>query len=321
MQSSMDQGVAFGALIGITVVLVILMILVVAAQGWRKLRLLIGMGVGLVFLIVIIIMGALDWPGTPNSCLFPATTPPVDTCYCENSPQIIRESGPVKQPINTLSAFAPVIAGLIVLGTIDVDRQRSGESLNFMTTVNHYSVGYGALVVFLGPGSMFFHASMTEWGGFLDQFSMVLLMTFVFMYSFYQVMGVYRWGFVRSMFGNSLWAFWLPYALLNTILGLVVILSGAGTAIFALWVGIVIVWELAVLLFEINGFSRDWKYLVWTLLAFVTAIFVWGWSQTGGPLCVPDSVYQGHAFWHILAMAVAPYLIFKYLRSELRARR
>jgi uncharacterized membrane protein len=81
------------------------------------------------------------------------------------------------------------------------------------------------------------------------------------------------------------------------------------------------VWELAVLLFEINGFSRDWKYLVWTLLAFVTAIFVWGWSQTGGPLCVPDSVYQGHAFWHILAMAVAPYLIFKYLRSELRARR
>lgn len=37
--------------------------------------------------------------------------------------------------------------------------------------------------------------------------------------------------------------------------------------------------------------------------------------QDGGPLCDPDSWFQGHGVWHF-ACAVAEWFVFLYLRSE-----
>jgi hypothetical protein len=41
-----------------------------------------------------------------------------------------------------------------------------------------------AVVIFLGPGSMFFHASMKKWGGWVDTFSMILYTAFLLVYDF-----------------------------------------------------------------------------------------------------------------------------------------
>ncbi len=42
---------------------------------------------------------------------------------------------------------------------------------------------------------------------------------------------------------------------------------------------------------------------------FVAGGVVWALSRTGGPLCAPESILQGHALWHVLA-AVSFVMLF-----------
>jgi hypothetical protein len=56
-------------------------------------------------------------------------------------------------------------------------------------------------------------------------------------------------------------------------------------------------------------------WLVAAAVLFLTAWGVWIPSHTGGLLCDPDSLLQGHAAWHLLdAGAVA--CIYQFYRSE-----
>jgi hypothetical protein len=41
---------------------------------------------------------------------------------------------------------------------------------------------------------------------------------------------------------------------------------------------------------------------------FGVGLAVWAVSRTGGPLCDPDSLLQGHAAWHVLAAAAGTIL-------------
>ena len=52
------------------------------------------------------------------------------------------------------------------------------------------------------------------------------------------------------------------------------------------------------------------------LISFAIAVVFWALSFTGAPLCDPNSLLQGHALWHLLAMALTPFFIFLYLRDE-----
>src|SRR5207342_2051800 len=110
----------------------------------------------------------LGWPGDSDTCTFAG-----GNCYCEAFPpgEVVTLA---KQPINTLSALFPVIAGLIILAIADRDRAATAPGPNPMATGRFHALAYGGLVVFLGPGSMFFHGSLTHYGGWLDNFSMVL---------------------------------------------------------------------------------------------------------------------------------------------------
>lgn len=49
---------------------------------------------------------------------------------------------------------------------------------------------------------------------------------------------------------------------------------------------------------------------------FTSGLVVWFFSRTGGPLCDPDSVIQGHAVWHVAA-AAAFAVLFRTDRSTL----
>jgi hypothetical protein len=60
---------------------------------------------------------------------------------------------------------------------------------------------------------------------------------------------------------------------------------------------------------------RESKWFIIMTSVFIVAIFVWLLWQDTGPLCVPDSWFQGHAIWHFLT-ALAPFAIYRYLRTE-----
>ena len=52
-----------------------------------------------------------------------------------------------------------------------------------MTLGGFYPISFGVVVTFMGPGSMFFHDSMTAWGGFFDFLSIILFASFVAWYN------------------------------------------------------------------------------------------------------------------------------------------
>ena len=255
-------------------------------------------------MVVFFVMGALGWPGEPDKCTLPG-----GNCYCEAYPTP-PATALVKQPVNTWSGLFPVIAGLVILALADRERRSPSAPVNPMTTGGFYAIAFGAVVLFLGPGAMFFHGGLTRLGGWLDNLSMTLFISFLILY---ELARIWRWD-------DNLTAFVAAYAGVNIAAGLVTwLVEGSGTFIFAGLVLLAIALEVYILLARPGGVER--RFGPWMLLALVTfglATVVWRLSWTGAPLCDPTSVLQGHGVWHMLAMPVTPAFIFGYLRTETR---
>jgi hypothetical protein len=156
---------------------------------------------------------------------------------------------------------------------------------------------------------MWFHGSLTDWGGVLDEMSMFVYAAFLVFYT------------IHRLWSND-WFFGIGY-------GLTVILF---TVIGALWqyenksLVLILVLVAAYLTFEIVICVRQQEFMqgkpltitVW-LLAVASigiATLFWALSQTGGPLCDPNSGLQPHGLlWHPLA-GVMPVLLYFYWREE-----
>ena len=179
-----------------------------------------------------------------------------------------------------------------------------------MATGRFHALMYGGLVIFLGPGSMFFHGGLTHFGGWLDNFSMILFVTFILCYD---AARIWRWDDRIGLFTGV-------FVAINVGLGLLAwFAEGSGTILFGILAGIAIAAEAVILLARPGGIDR--KFVPWLLAGLVSfgiAFIIWLLSATDGPLCDPRSPLQGHAVWHLLAMAVTPYCIFRYLREETR---
>lgn len=235
---------------------------------------------------VFFLFKAADWlPGTPlDECVAEST------CFCEDNP-----ADNVKQPINTYSNIGFMFAGVALLMLLP----RTGDVSpnNPMQVVSFVSVAYGLLVVFLGPGSMFFHASLKKWGGWIDNMSMLLWISFVLVYTIGRI-ARFEVGIIIAIFLGF-----------NILAGIVTWLKdGIGTPIFAVVVALWGVLEVIIVIAtlaggSINGVTRQGPWLLATAILFGLAMVIWYFSQTGKPLCNPRSIFQGHAIWHLLAAA------------------
>jgi hypothetical protein len=180
-----------------------------------------------------------------------------------------------------------------------------------MTQTSFYPTLFSAIVVFMGPGGAFFHASLTDWGGAVDVLSMFLWINFLI---FYDLASIYDWSRFR---------FLVSYIVATAVLVLPRLLYGpAGVPIFAVVFGCWLLIEAAAAIVSRRPgvrsaftFDRDRRWLLGHLVTSIVAFAIWTASHGGGPLCRPESLFQGHAVWHVLN-AVAFTLLYPYLRSE-----
>ncbi len=215
--------------------------------------------IGLLLVLGVIIgFGAAGWPGEINTCY---KNP--GNCYCENIDQknpekssILRNPGLFAQPVNTWTNVGFMFVGLLTLWWIGWERTTGRRSPyhNRISDGTLFASLYGGFTVFLGPGSMFFHASMRLWAGWFDVMSMNFFLAFVPAY-------------------NAVRRFQWPQ-----------------------WAGILI--YAALVVFESIANYVDW-FLSWT----------------NGPLCDPNSPFQGHGVWLLLS-AAAVGCLYKYFRAE-----
>lgn len=272
----------------------------------RELSLLAGFS--LAVLLPLLIFVAAGWPGAQDPCVTDVSEDATNSCYCEPfEPAEIGERG-VRQPFNTWSNLYALLTGLFVAWRVYQHRQNRLRGTNRMRSTDLYPLIYVLVVVFLGLGSMWFHASLVKWGGVIDNLSMYAFANFLLCYTLVRV-------FDRD------WLFYYGYPSLTIAF---TVLNAFGVEGFVLIAYVVVplyaLFELYIAIFMPH--VRSWwkvtlAYYVPALLFFGTALLVWALSQTGGPLCLDTHWFQFHGLWHALA-GVTAVLLYFYWRDARR---
>jgi hypothetical protein len=266
------------------------------------------LGVGTVVLMAAFLtFVAVGWPGKPNSCI---DEKPNDGCFCEHfdKADVFKGANGVRQPVNTWFNLYAIITASIVAIVVYFDRKKygTGTAPNLISSRSWMPDLYIFAVLFLGLGSMWFHASLTAWGGTLDGMSMFVYASFLIFYT------------VRRLWNNALffWAAYLGTIALNTAL------HGHVDSLYLIL--LLVAGYLAV---EIAVWVRTKKAFGGTLLtgtlwclavvAIIAATVFWKLSQTGGPMCDRFSAFQPHGLlWHPLAGVMAVLLYFYWREAD-----
>jgi hypothetical protein len=266
--------------------------------------------IGLIGLAVVMgaffVFALLRWPGAWDEATANGTNPSV---YGER----VHYSAIIRQPYNTWSNLFAVALGLIVLGWL-CGAKPGPKPANPMLSATLYSALYAYALMFLGPGSMFFHASMKKWGGVIDNVSMNLYISFILLYDLARMTKMAP-GIVLVL-----------YLVLNVLLALLVWRFDCGKAVFGGLIGLTLLFEGLILFGHVGGLHRQGLLLLLGLIVFLLGFIIWNLAQEKvslplvgdlgrGPLYMPDSWFQGHAVWHILSAAAA-FIFFLYFRSE-----
>ena len=207
----------------------------------------------------------------------PATCLP-DLCFCE----AIRHTG-LMQPANAYSSLFFVIAALVVLWSA---RGRSW-----------FGYAYAAALILVGLGSFWYHAELTLLTQAFDNFGMyfVVLVPIIAMIQ-------KRYALRAS---GTLAGFILLCAL---SLPVILIYQGARR------------YEFIILILALLALDYQWGkklglehrgYLLLALATFFISGVIWILDITG-VWCMPWSLWQGHAVWHILNALAAYFLFFHY---------
>jgi hypothetical protein len=270
--------------------------------------------------------------GKPSGCT--AAIPPGKFCpkgqtpvfpFCEE----IHSNSPVKQPWATWSDLSFVAAGLWLLwflhyfwrpGDIKLDSKLN----NPMITIGCLSVIYGLVAIFMGPPSMWYHASMMEWAGWFDSMSVVTWLSFNAIYVLYALVFA-MWGRGREMAR--------PITILCTWGSLIVTFGIIGwnypnsRLVFYFISGGL--WGIVEVIYLIVGaacgkvkYRRSWWLFVCNFLLLGLTMGIWCWFNPGivSPIhCHSREGIPGHAFFHILA-SFSTILTFVSFASERKIR-
>jgi hypothetical protein len=276
-----------------------------------KLRSLVVLCVGTVLVLVpFLILVSTGWPGQVNGCVLAVP----DSCFCEHfDPQAaLHHAAGVRQPVNTWFNLYSLVTSSIVAIRVCLDRRsvQVGPPPNLMRSSTVMPDLYVFCVLFLGLGSMWFHASLTRWGGIIDGLSMYTYAAFLVFYS------------VRRLWNHAA-VFWIGYpgtVALFTVLhahvsSLVLVLS----LVAAYLVVEVIIWVRSGRVMQ----GKTYTQVLWSnsVAAILVATLFWSMSQTGGRMCWPQSWFQPHGLlWHPLAGVMAVLLYFYWRAADDRSR-
>lgn len=251
----------------------------------------------------------LGWPGELHPC---AQAP---YCFCET----VHLGELAAQKSNTWSDLGFVFAAIFIAfhGSKHLKQkaitQTNKNSMHPKYANNSLLIAvYAAAILYMGPGSMFFHGAMTQWGGWLDVISMYVFVFYIICYLIYR-----SWNL-------SLKTFFISYfALIIFAVLLAVFTHDLSSQVFPLFAAALV--SLALLqtiplsklgLGRKKDLGLDHKWLFFSLAIFGAAIAIWSQSDTGGPLCYPDSLLQGHSAWHLLSACMTVCIHFYFLSEN-----
>lgn len=200
----------------------------------------------------------------------------------------------LRQPANTVSSFGFVLVGLLIAAA---SLGLAGKPVRLIPV---YGIALGLMAAIVGLGSAYYHASLTFTGQFFDILGMYLMASFVLVYALQRL--------YTLSYRNSI----ALYITLNLLLtGLQILIPDLRRNTFAIVLIVGLVVEFVYLRRHPIIVAR-WLYIGLGLFALAYVIWIVDNSRL---VCLPDSLLQGHAIWHLLG-ACATGCLFLYYASE-----
>jgi len=187
-------------------------------------------------------------------------------------------SGLLAQPVNTVSSLAFAVFGLVVLFSVSraSGRERTAR------------IGFGLVMVATGLGSVLFHGPQGFPSKFLHDVTFILAILFIAVSS---LSGIRSWS-ARLM--------WSVYGGVSLLVAALLLIWPAGTNLLG-GIAVLVLVGTDVLAHRFRSVRMRWWAGALIAMAVAVAFYVGG--RTGGPLCDSDSLFQGHALWHVLSAA------------------
>ncbi|MGI9585052.1 MAG: hypothetical protein ACR2N7_05625 [Acidimicrobiia bacterium] len=180
------------------------------------------------------------------------------------------------QPVNSISSFAFSIVGLVVIywarSVAGIERE--------------LRLAFGAILVLTGFGSYLFHGPQPPVSQFAHDITFLAAIALI-------VIANLAAGLSWSR--QRLWVLFSIVLLVES--GVLILAPGATNTLMVM--GVVLWVASHFVLARLGGISV--KLLASSLLAMALAVAFFALGREGGPICDPDSLFQGHAVWHVLS--------------------
>lgn len=207
----------------------------------------------------------------------------------ESDCEIITD-GILGQPANALSSLAYTLFGLWLIGR--AARNRTSEM--------GIEIVYGAALASMGIGSFLFHGPMPPGSRLLHDLTIAAALAVIVGRNLGALRG---WSKAWSL-GTT--------AIITAIVGMIMAVAPDPGNILTGVVGAGAI-GTEVMLYR-RGERRFSRRVAWILGTAVVLLVGAGiinvLGRTGGPICDPDSLLQGHALWHLMTAAV--FMLYGY---------
>ncbi len=226
----------------------------------------------------------------PDWSIYAPATCTTTRCFCE----LPRGGSVIVQPANSWSSYGYAFAGFLMIALSWGAGWRTGFHRTAATV-------FGATAIFVGLGSVLLHATLTLWGQFFDVTGMYLTSGFMV------ASAIACW---RRLSGRQ--AVTLYIVLVAALLTVLYVQPEVRRWLF----GVVLISAIAIEMIFARPRRPGIKvsYYLAGIATKAVAFTIWNLDQHG-TLCAPQSLFQGHAVWHLLG-ATSLWLTFLYYYSE-----
>lgn len=208
-------------------------------------------------------------------------------------------SGVLAQPVNAWSSLAFLVTGVWIVSRV---RRHAARRLEL--------VAFGAAVASNALGGVLFHGEPGDFERWVHDVSILSVLLFIVVFDVARLRGRGPAWTLRG-FLTSLAVLGGLMALVSDVAYVVYGVLGVGAGGFEL-----LEYRHELPRIRAEGLSARRLARLGVLVALALAATAFFVGRTDGPLCRPDSAFQWHAVWHVLAAAAVALYAFAAIEPE-----